>query len=62
MSRFILGLLVASQLVIIVLATKEEKEDEHSAEHKALMPLDDYDKAGFSLISLMTAIAAGRPS
>jgi len=59
MSRFILGLLVASQLVIIVLATKEEKEDEHSAEHKALMPLDDYDKAGFSLISLMTAIAAG---
>ena len=41
---------------------KEEKEDEHSAEHKALMPLDDYDKAGFSLISLMTAIAAGRPS
>jgi uncharacterized membrane protein YfcA len=32
---------------------------EHGGGHKALFPLDDYDKMGFALIGLMTAIAAG---
>jgi uncharacterized membrane protein YfcA len=36
-----------------------EDADGHTVEHKALLPLDDYDKLGFFLMGLMTAIAAG---
>ena len=38
----------------------EVQKQAHGTEHKALFPLDEYDKWGFSLIALMTAIAAGK--
>lgn len=39
----------------------EGKADDggHGGEHKPLLPLDVYDKTGFGLMGLMTAIAAG---
>jgi hypothetical protein len=39
---------------------KDHSADHKSADSKLLMPLDVYDKWGFGLMALMTAVAAGK--
>ena len=55
------GVVLALWLAVAVqVMASDGDKDEHSAEHKPLFPLDEYDKWGFSLMALMTAVAAGK--
>jgi len=54
---------LASLLALVAISfayANTEDADGHTVEHKALLPLDDFDKVGFFLIGLMTAVAAGK--